>query len=32
MVSRVTSFLMEPLGMGLVAGAGIALFLLWRVF
>lgn len=29
---KVLSFLKEPLGMGLVAGAAIALFLAWRVF
>lgn len=28
---KVIGFLTEPLGMGLVAGAAIATFLLWRV-
>jgi hypothetical protein len=31
-VSRITSFLTEPLGMGLALGAAVTLFLLWRVF
>ncbi|ELZ22405.1 hypothetical protein C475_17873 [Halosimplex carlsbadense 2-9-1] len=31
LMGQAISFLTEPLGIGLVVGAGIALFLFWRV-